>query len=224
MHTVLVDMRARLRNSARPDRIFEAALEVAKEAGLIGRKRVLDSTALYDAVATQDTVTMIRASIRGLLRVADKGLTAELRAVLKRDDDYATAGKPACDWEVPLDEAEGRAQVWASDVSSTWRQTGTRTRLRPGAPGLRATRRSHQPQAPRNARDSVHGGRLGLLRRQAARDRAAVRKSRCGTWWEVSPGSTVQHGERLRFRGRSLPPSAVGDSSRLRRSPLTPTT
>ncbi len=29
---------------------------MAKEAGLIGRKRVLDSTALYDAVATQDTV------------------------------------------------------------------------------------------------------------------------------------------------------------------------
>jgi len=99
VHTVLVDMRARLRNSARPDRIFEAALEVAKAAGLIGRKRVIDSTALYDAVATQDTVTMIRASVRGLLRVADKGLAAQLRAALKRDDDYATAGKPVCDWE-----------------------------------------------------------------------------------------------------------------------------
>jgi hypothetical protein len=41
---------------------------------MIGRKRVLDSTALYDAVATQDTVTMIRSSIRGLLRVADDEL------------------------------------------------------------------------------------------------------------------------------------------------------
>lgn len=99
VHTVLVDMRARLRNSKRPDRIFEAALEVAKEAGLIGRKRVIDSTALYDAVATQDTVTMIRAAIRGLLRVADEALAAELRSALKRDDEYATAGKPACDWE-----------------------------------------------------------------------------------------------------------------------------
>ena len=37
--------------------------DVAKEAGLIGRKRVLDSTALYDAVATQDTVTLIRSAI-----------------------------------------------------------------------------------------------------------------------------------------------------------------
>ena len=99
VHTVLVDMRARLRASERPQRIFEAALAVAKEAGLIGRKRVIDSTALYDAVATQDTVTLIRSAIRGLLRTADGGLAEELRSVLKRDDDYAAAGKPTCDWE-----------------------------------------------------------------------------------------------------------------------------
>jgi transposase len=99
VHTVLVSMRARLRDSDRPDRIFEAVLEVAKKAGLIGRKRVLDSTALYDAVATQDTVTLIRSAIRGMLRVADAELAAELRCVLKRDDDYATAGKPVCDWD-----------------------------------------------------------------------------------------------------------------------------
>ena len=99
VHTVLVDMRARLRRSERPDRIFEVVLDVAKSAGLVGRKRVLDSTALYDAVATQDTVTMIRASIRGLLRAADAALATELRAALKRTDDYASAGKPACEWD-----------------------------------------------------------------------------------------------------------------------------
>ena len=44
VHTVLVDMRARLAASARPDRIFEVTLEAAKKAGLVGRKRVLDST------------------------------------------------------------------------------------------------------------------------------------------------------------------------------------
>ena len=98
-HTVLVDMRARLRRSEQPNRIFEAVLEVAKEAGLVGRKRVLDSTALYDAVATQDTVTLIRSSIRGLLNVAEPTLEAELRSVLERDDDYTTAGKPMCDWD-----------------------------------------------------------------------------------------------------------------------------
>jgi len=99
VHTVLVGMRARLRNSDRPNRIFEAVLQVAKQAGLVGRKRVLDSTALYDAVATQDTVTLVRSAIRGMLRAAAADLAAELRAVLKRDDDYATAGKPVCDWD-----------------------------------------------------------------------------------------------------------------------------
>jgi hypothetical protein len=98
VHTVLVRMRAKLQRSVRPNRIFEVALEAARDAGLLGRKRVLDSTPLYDAVATQDTVTMIRSAIRGLLRVADEPLQAELRGVLRRDDDYVSAGKPACDW------------------------------------------------------------------------------------------------------------------------------
>jgi hypothetical protein len=46
VHTVLVDMRARLARSARPDRIFEVTLETARQAGLVGRRRVLDSTPL----------------------------------------------------------------------------------------------------------------------------------------------------------------------------------
>jgi hypothetical protein len=99
VHTVLVDMRARLARSARPNRIFEVTLAAAKEAGLIGRRRVLDSTPVYDAVATMDTVTLVRSAIRGLLRVCDGKLAAELRTVLRRDDDYAAAGKPACDYE-----------------------------------------------------------------------------------------------------------------------------
>jgi len=99
VHTVLVDMRARLARSARPDRIFQATLEAARSAGLVGRKRVLDSTPLYDAVATMDTVTLVRSAIRGLLRVADADLGSRLRAALVRDDDYASAGKPACDYD-----------------------------------------------------------------------------------------------------------------------------
>jgi hypothetical protein len=66
---------------------------------VVSAKRVLDSTPIYDAVATQDTVTMIRAAIRRLLAVADAVLRAELRAVLRRDDDYLSAGKPHCDWD-----------------------------------------------------------------------------------------------------------------------------
>ena len=101
VHTVLVDMRARLARSARPDRIFEATLEAARAAGLVGRRRVLDSTPLYDAVATMDTVTLVRSAIRGLLKAAGSGLAGQLRAVLARDDDYAAAGKPACDYDDP---------------------------------------------------------------------------------------------------------------------------
>lgn len=99
VHTVLVDMRERLRKSKDPDRIFHTVLGIAKEAGLLGRKRVLDSAPLYDAVATQDTVTMIRGAIRGLLQVVSLERSTLLRAALKRDDDYESAGKPTCDWD-----------------------------------------------------------------------------------------------------------------------------
>jgi Transposase domain (DUF772). len=102
VHTVLVDMRARLAASACPDRIFEVTLEAAKKAGLVGRKRVLDSTPLYDAVATMDTVTLIRSGIRGVFKAAGADLEAELRSVIGRDDDYAAAGKPVCDYDDPV--------------------------------------------------------------------------------------------------------------------------
>ncbi|WP_246859925.1 hypothetical protein, partial [Mycobacterium helveticum] len=39
VHTVLVDMRARLARSDRPDRIFEVTLAAAKAAGLVGRTK-----------------------------------------------------------------------------------------------------------------------------------------------------------------------------------------
>jgi hypothetical protein len=100
-HTVLVDMRERLRRSTRPDRIFEVALAAASEAGLVGRRRVLDSTPLYDAVATMDTVTLIRSALRGLLKVADPELETELRAVCSGCDDYVSTGKPGIDWDDP---------------------------------------------------------------------------------------------------------------------------
>lgn len=99
VHTVLVRTRMRLRASDDPDRVFRVSREVAAEAGLLGVKRVLDSAPLHDAVATQDTVMLIRSAIRGLLRAADADTAAELRGVLGRGDDYATAGKPACAWD-----------------------------------------------------------------------------------------------------------------------------
>ncbi len=102
-HTVLVDMRARLARSERQNRIFERTLEVAREAGLVGVRRVLDSTPLYDAVATMDTVTLVRSAIRGVLTAAGEREQG-LRRLLRRDDDYSMGGKPACDYE----DAEAR--------------------------------------------------------------------------------------------------------------------
>ncbi len=103
--TVLVGQRNRLRASTRPRRLFADTTVVARQAGALkGRARVLDSTPVYDAVATQDTVTQLRAVIRKLLTVlgvSDAALAARVRAALVRDDDYATAGKPPCDWDDP---------------------------------------------------------------------------------------------------------------------------
>src|SRR5256886_1465136 len=106
VHAVLVDMRARLARSARRDRIFEVTLEAARQAGLTGRRRVLDSTPLYDAVATMDTVTLVRAAIRGLLRACGGEQGVQLRGLVVREDDYAAAGKPACDYGNPAAREE----------------------------------------------------------------------------------------------------------------------
>jgi Transposase DDE domain/Transposase domain (DUF772) len=106
VHTVLVELRARLRTSADPDRIFRITTELARQAGLVGVRRVLDSAPLYDAVATQDTVTLLRGAIRGLLRACPAELAASVRAALARDDDYQAAGKPVCDWEDPAAREE----------------------------------------------------------------------------------------------------------------------
>ena len=38
-------------------------------------------------------------------------LVAELRSVLRRDDDYASAGKPVCDW----DDGDARVDALARD-------------------------------------------------------------------------------------------------------------
>ena len=65
---------------------------------------MVDSTPLFDAVATQDTVIQLRAAIRKVLagtEGADPVLAGAVRAALTRDDDYATLGKPPCNWDDP---------------------------------------------------------------------------------------------------------------------------
>ena len=60
--TVLVGQRNRLRGSALPKRLLEDTRVAARESGVIcDRVRVLDSTPIFDAVSTQDTVGTARA-------------------------------------------------------------------------------------------------------------------------------------------------------------------
>jgi hypothetical protein len=96
--TVLVYWRARLRASERPRRIFDAVREVVEQTGVLAgrRRRVLDSTILEDAVATQDTVTQLVAAIRRVRR-----LVPTTRQVQVTAHDYDQPGKPVCAWDDP---------------------------------------------------------------------------------------------------------------------------
>ena len=96
--TVLVYWRARLRASTQPRRIFESVRQVVEATGVLhGRgRRVLDSTLLEDAVATQDTVTQLVAAIRRVRRLVPGTREVELAA-----HDYERPGKPECAWDDP---------------------------------------------------------------------------------------------------------------------------
>jgi hypothetical protein len=96
--TVLVYWRARLRASTRPRRILEAVRQVVEQTGVLRgrRRRVLDSTLLEDAVATQDTVTQLVAAVRRVRRLVPEARGVELAA-----HDYDRPGKPDCAWDDP---------------------------------------------------------------------------------------------------------------------------
>jgi hypothetical protein len=94
----MVYWRNRIRTSLRPRRVFEAVRQVVEATGVLkGRgRRVLDSTVLADAVATQDTVTQLVAAIRRVRRLVATAREVEVTA---HDDDRP--GKPVCAWDDP---------------------------------------------------------------------------------------------------------------------------
>ena len=96
--TVLTLWRARLRVSEKPERIFDAVRQVVTESGVLATRdrRALDSTILHDAVATQDTVTMISSQIRRCRRLIPQAADLVLVA-----HDYESVTKPSCDWSDP---------------------------------------------------------------------------------------------------------------------------
>jgi IS5 family transposase len=92
--TNLTYWRARLRASARPERIFDAVRAVVDATGVLAKKhrRALDSTILDDAVATQDTVTQLISAARRVIDAVPAAAAAQL------GHDYSVPGKPVIDW------------------------------------------------------------------------------------------------------------------------------
>jgi hypothetical protein len=99
--STLTYWRQRLARSARPHRINQAVKQVVQATGVVGgrRRRVVDSTILADAVATQDTVTQLVAAIRRVAREVP-GAAAQIAAVCSGHD-YSQPGKPQIDWDDP---------------------------------------------------------------------------------------------------------------------------
>lgn len=97
-YSVLTYWRTRLRQSERPERIFDAVRSVIDATGVLKgrRRRALDSTLLDDAVATQDTVTQLVSAIRRVRR-----LVPAAAAVAVTAHDYDASGKPVCAWDDP---------------------------------------------------------------------------------------------------------------------------
>ncbi len=118
--TVLTYWRRRLARSARPQRIFDAVREVVGATGALSGKtrRVLDSTVLEDAVATQDTVTQLIAAIRRVAREVPGA--AEVVAAQCTAHDYDDPGKPQIAWNDP----EARARLVDALVNDAHRLLG----------------------------------------------------------------------------------------------------
>ena len=92
--TVLTYWRTRLRQSERPQRIFEAIRAVVEATGVLKTKhrRALDSSILDDAVATQDTVTQLIAAMRRVRRSVPEAASVPLTTASDE------GGKPVIEW------------------------------------------------------------------------------------------------------------------------------
>ena len=116
-HVCLVEFRARLVKAGLAGLLHERMLVIAKRAGAIGHRRVVDSTGISDSVVTQDTVTLIRSAARRCLDRLDRvdpdpDAGAGLRPRLARQD-YADAGKPQISWSSAAARGELVAELFA---------------------------------------------------------------------------------------------------------------
>jgi Transposase DDE domain/Transposase domain (DUF772) len=145
--STLVYWRRRIAASARPGRVFDAVAEVIAQTGIVAgrRKRCVDSTVFDDAVATQDTVTLLVAAMRKVARVVP-GAGAVIGAVCTLD--YSRPGKPPIDWDDPAAKQALVSDLVNDALAVLEALTG------PGAPG----------------RDGPAADALGLLALVAGQD------------------------------------------------------
>jgi hypothetical protein len=145
--STLVYWRKRIAASPRPGRVFDAVAEVIAATGILRgrRKRVIDSTVLDDAVATQDTVTQLTAAIRKVARVVP-GAGEVVAGVCTLD--YSRPGKPVIDW----DDLAAKQDLVSDLVNDALAVLGALT----------------GPDAPQ--RDEAAQGALGLLALVAGQD------------------------------------------------------
>jgi hypothetical protein len=107
-HICLVEFRARVVRAGMAGFFNDKLLAIAKRAGVIGHRRVVDSTGIADCVVTMDTVTLIRSATRrclALFETLDKPVGQAIRAALSRSD-YDERGKPEINWSSPTERAE----------------------------------------------------------------------------------------------------------------------
>jgi Transposase domain (DUF772) len=163
--TVLTLWRNKLRASDDPDRTFDAVRAVIADCGVIAGKhrRALDSTVLDDAVARQDTVTMLATQVRRVRR-----LVPELAKVWVREHNL-TPGRPPCDWDDPADVdrliselvEDANELVWAADEPRAHRGADRRggavgAGRRPGRRTRRRTRTVADRPAHRPGPGDLH--------------------------------------------------------------------
>lgn len=107
-HVCLVEFRARLVKAGMDGWLHQRLIRVAKSAGVIGHRRVVDSTGIADSVVTQDTVSLIRSAIRRCLALLEELAPQKAqacRAGLARDD-YGREGKPEICWASPAERQD----------------------------------------------------------------------------------------------------------------------
>src|SRR5579863_2483279 len=114
-HVCLVEFRARVVRADLAGFFNSQLLALAKRAGVIGHRRVVDSTGIADCVVTMDTITLIRSATRHVLQRferLDKKAAKALRSSLRRSD-YDEAGKPEINWSSEAERAGLLGELYA---------------------------------------------------------------------------------------------------------------